>query len=173
MYQYLTEARNWALVSVCNRENLDIPLSDRQKKWNLKLEGVCSEIMNSSSRVHCRAPNPAPASASDSKWAEANSDLNAACQASITQILSLWNASEFISKVIVVWVSGYSLPAYNTFLSGLSASTPPSAMCNEEGSDAAASQPQKLVYPHSLAQPYHLQRLLIYYLMMAILLTLE
>lgn len=88
MYRYLTETGNWALVSVCNRENLDIPLSDRQK-WNLKLEEVCSEIMNSSSRVHCRAPNPASASASDSKWAEANSDLNAACQASMSLNLSL------------------------------------------------------------------------------------
>lgn len=55
------------MVSVGVRENLDFPLSDRQEKQNLKLEGVCSEITNSSSRVHCRAPNPASASAGDSK----------------------------------------------------------------------------------------------------------
>lgn len=46
-------------------------------------------------------------------------------------------------------------------LSGLSAPTPPSTVCNEEGSNAALSGPWRLVYPHSLAQPYHLQILLV------------
>lgn len=158
MYQYLTETGNWALVSVGNRENLDILHPFKQ---NLKLKGVYSEIMNSCSRVHCRAQNPASASASDSKWAEANSHLNAACQPSMMLNQSLWNSSELVSKVIVLCIPGYSLPAYNIFFSGLSAPPLPSTVCNEEGRHAAVSGPWKFVYPHSLAQPYHLQRLLV------------
>lgn len=155
------ELETKALFQFINRENLDIPLSDRQKKQNLNLDGVCSEILNSSSRGYCRAPNPASASASDPKWAEANSDLNVACQASMALNLSLWNSSEVVSKVIILWIFGYSPPAYNMFFSGLSGPTPPSTACNEEGSDAAVPRTWKLVYPQSLAQPYHLQRLLV------------
>lgn len=58
MYSYLTETGNLDLIAVQDRENHDIPLSERQKEQILKLERVCSENMNPSSRVNCRALKP-------------------------------------------------------------------------------------------------------------------
>lgn len=46
------------MIAVQDRENHDIPLSERQKEQILKLERVRSENMNPSSRVNCRALKP-------------------------------------------------------------------------------------------------------------------